>query len=171
MRGGDDQKHISGFFDYTNRSTKARLVNCVLAVIVRKSKEIKKMKKYVATSVALVFAVVVVSMALAAAVKLDLVPYDLLEPDASGKATVNIHKVTDKDKGTVANVNVQVQGLVPAGVYTVHMGTPFTEIGTITANKKGKGHLHVNFTNDSLPDCDYTVIAVNNAGNFTVLMN
>jgi len=107
----------------------------------------------------------VAGIALAAAVKVDLLPFpaaDPLEPDASGKAVLNYAKGADKTE-----IQVNCAGLTPGAEYTVYIGSPWEVIGTFVARKNGTGNLHAR------PDGDQSgrlPVAVNNAANQTVLL-
>ena len=107
----------------------------------------------------------VAGIALAAAVKVDLLPYPPAapqEPDASGQAVLNYAKGADKTE-----IQVNCAGLTPGAEYTVYIGTPWEVIGTFVARKNGTGNLHAR------PDGDQSgrlPVAVNNAANQTVLL-
>jgi len=82
----------------------------------------------------------VAGVALAKAVKVDLLPTDPSEPDASGKAVLNYAKGADKTE-----IQVNCAGLTPGAEYTVWIGTvggPWTNVGTFVARKNGTGNLH-----------------------------
>lgn len=82
----------------------------------------------------------VAGIALAKAVKVDLLPTDPLEPDASGKAVLNYAKGEDKTE-----IQVNCSGLTPGEEYTVWIGTvggPWMNVGTFVARKNGTGNLH-----------------------------
>jgi len=107
----------------------------------------------------------VAGIALAAAVKVELLPYpaaDPLEPDAAGKAVLNYAKGADKTE-----IQVNCSGLTPGEEYTVYIGSPWEVIGTFVARKNGTGNLHAR------PDGDQSgrlPVAVNNSANATVLL-
>ena len=109
----------------------------------------------------------VAGIALAAAVKVELLPYaypgaDPLEPDAAGQAVLNYAKGADKTE-----IQVNCSGLTPGEGYTVYIGSPWEVIGTFVARNNGTGNLHVR------PDGDQSgrlPVAVNNSANATVLL-
>ena len=91
----------------------------------------------------------VAGIALAAAVKVALVPYahpgnDPTEPDASGHAILNYAKGADKTE-----VQVNCKGLSQEGEYTVYLKpSGWLAIGTFTLRKNGTGNLHVSLEGD-----------------------
>jgi hypothetical protein len=111
----------------------------------------------------------VTGVAMAAAVKIELLPWEFSvapEPDARGQAVLNYAKGKDK---TIGQFNCW--GLTPETDYDVYLfiDGSWENIGTFTTNKNGAGHLHAYGDGDhrgSLP------IAINNAAlNATVLMS
>lgn len=107
-------------------------------------------------------------IALAKAVMVDLLPYpaDPIEPDASGKAMLNLAQKGDDGK---TEVQVNCWGLMPEADYTVYVGTEggsWTEVCTFTTNKQGTGSCHSRIEGDFTGDS----VAVNNANNETVLL-
>ena len=113
-----------------------------------------------------VFVLAGAGIALAAAVKVDLLPYPVanpIEPDASGRAVLNYAKGSDK---TVAQVNCW--GLTPESEYMVYLKDGgWYAIGTFTTRKNGSGNLHVFLEGDH---SGHLPVAVNNAANQTVLL-
>jgi hypothetical protein len=111
----------------------------------------------------------IAGLALAAAVKVALVPYDnpvigIAEPDASGHAILNYAKGADKTE-----VQVNCWGLSQEGEYTVYLKpSGWLKIGTFTLRRNGSGNLHV-FLEGDLSGA--TPVAVNNPDGFTVLMS
>ena len=124
--------------------------------------------KKVAFGIAIVALVVCCSYALAAAVKVALVPYaypdaDPTEPDASGHAVLNYAKGADKTE-----VQINCWDLTPGEEYTVYLNDGgYYDIGTFTTRKNGSGNLHVSLDGDHSASL---LVAVNNAGNSTVLL-
>ena len=108
----------------------------------------------------------VAGIALAAAVKVELLPYPAaapLEPDASGQAVLNYAKGADKTE-----IQVNCAGLTPGEGYTVYIGSPWEVIGTFVARKNGSGNLHAR------PDGDQSgrlPVAVNKGLYTTVLLS
>lgn len=123
--------------------------------------------KRIAFGIAVVAVVVCCSYALAAAVKVALLPYPAaspIEPDASGRAVLNY--AIDEDK---TEVQVNCWGLTPKTDYAVFLYPgAWKKVGTFTTRKNGSGNLHVSLVGDlsgSLP------VAVNTVSpNRTVLM-
>jgi len=109
----------------------------------------------------------VAGIALAAAVKVELMPYaypgaEPIEPDASGQAVLNYAKGADKTE-----IQVNCRGLTPGEEYTVYIGSPWEVIGTFIARKNGSGNLHAR------PDGDQSgrlPVAVNKGLYTTVLL-
>ena len=105
-------------------------------------------------------------IALAAAVKVHLMPYNAIEPDASGRAVLNYAKGADKTE-----VQVNCWGLMPDEMYTVWLspdgGTSYHPIGSFTTDEYGEGNLHAKLPGDH---SGHLPVAVNNAGNATVLL-
>ena len=108
-------------------------------------------------------------IAVAAAVKIALVPYPaapgVAEPDASGQTILNYAKGKDKTE-----VQVNCWGLTPGTEYVVYAKPGgWQAIGSFTARKNGSGNVHVRLDGDfsgALP------VAVNNAAlNATVLIS
>lgn len=119
----------------------------------------------------------VAGIALAAAVKVELMPYanpgaDPLEPDASGQAVLNYAKGADKTE-----IQVNCSGLTPGEEYTVWIGTvggPWTNVGTFTAKKNGTGNLHAREDGDlhahPAGDLSGLTVGVNKDVWYTVLL-
>jgi len=107
----------------------------------------------------------VAGIALAKAVKVELLPYPAaapLEPDASGQAILNYAKGEDKTE-----IQVNCSGLTPGAEYTVYIGggSTWEDIGTFIARKNGTGNLHAR------PDEDQSGLSVAvNTGGATVLL-
>ena len=111
--------------------------------------------------------VCVAGLALAKAVKVELMPYPAaapLEPDASGHAILNYAKGQDK---TIVQVNCW--DLKPDTEYTVYLNDGgFYVIGNFTTRKNGSGNLHVSIAGDVSADLP---VAVNDTAlNATVLL-
>ena len=106
----------------------------------------------------------VAGIALAKAVKVELVPYGTAEPDASGHAILNYAKGADKTE-----VQVNCWRLTPNTNYTVYLKNGgFYAVGDFTTRKNGSGNLHVRLMGDRSGDLP---VAVNNtAANATVLL-
>jgi hypothetical protein len=109
-----------------------------------------------------------VATALAAAVKVELMPYpedEPLEPGASGHAMLNHAEGSDK---TIVQVNCM--GLKPEATYTVLLKGPedYHAIGTFETRKNGTGNLNVHLDGDH---CGHLPVAVNNQDNQTVLLS
>ena len=111
--------------------------------------------------------VCVAGLALAKAVKVELMPYPPaapLDPNASGHAILNYAKGQDK---TIVQVNCW--NLKPETGYTVYLSNGgFYSIGDFTTRKNGSGNLHVSLEGDVSADLP---VAVNDtASNLTVLL-
>ncbi len=127
------------------------------------------MKKYFALTMILVFVGVVVSIALAAAVRQELVPYAASESDASGKAIIN-----EPNGNVVLQVTVSVKGLLPTEEYTVWMKqlSGWAEVGKFTTNQNGNGSFHRNYLQGEINVPTPGSIAVNETDiNTTVLID
>jgi len=102
------------------------------------------MKKY-ASVVAICLVALMVTLAFAAAIKVDLLAY----PGTgygSGQAILNYAKGADKTE-----IQVNCWGLDPGEWYTVRIGplTPrWKSLGTFTAKKNGEGHIHARLSGD-----------------------
>jgi hypothetical protein len=107
-------------------------------------------------------------VALAAAVKVKLMPYPAanpIEPNASGRAVLNYTKGSDK---TIVQVNCW--GLMPNSEYTVWLSPSpgnFHVVGSFVTDYYGEGHLHAFLPGDH---SGHVPVAVNNAANMTVLL-
>ena len=110
----------------------------------------------------------VAGIALAKAVKVDLLPYpdDPIEPDASGRAVLNYAKGADKTE-----VQINCRGLMSETEYTVYLydveNADFYSIGTFTTRKNGTGNFHTKLDGDRSGELP---VAVNNPANQTVLL-
>ncbi|UCE17173.1 MAG: hypothetical protein JSV84_09725 [Gemmatimonadota bacterium] len=112
----------------------------------------------------------VAGIALAKAVKVDLVPYvdadgNVLEPNAYGKAMLNYAKGADKTE-----VQVNCWDLVPNAMYTVYLNNSGTwySICTFTTDSNGEGHCHAKLAGDV---SGHLPVSVNNSANQTVLIS
>ena len=107
-----------------------------------------------------------VGIALAGAVKVDLMPYppaDPIDEDASGHAILNYAKGADRTE-----VQLNCKGLEPQTEYTVYLNEGgWNAIGTFTTRKNGTGNFHVKLEGDH---SGASQVAVNNPGNLTVLL-
>ena len=136
------------------------------------------MKKYIALFAVLVLVGFAISgIALAKADVQKLVPYPFppfgeepRDPDASGKAIVN------EPKGDVVLViTVSAKGLEPETTYQVKSCTSstvadWTLLGTLTTNKNGNGHFHINYREGmDLPPTAH--VYINTGPGVTVLMD
>jgi hypothetical protein len=106
-------------------------------------------------------------VALAVAVKVELMPYpsaDPMEPDATGRAVLNYVKGADKTE-----VQVNCWGLMADKEYTVLLMVPagFHPIGSFTTDDEGEGHLHAKLPVDHSM---HLPVAVNNDMDQTVLL-
>jgi len=107
-------------------------------------------------------------IALAGAVKIDLMPYPVgnpIEPDASGKAVLNY---AEKGDGKT-EVQVNCWGLVGEAEYTVYItdaSGAYVPLCTFTTNKIGSGSCHGKIDGDLTG----STVAVNNSSNLTVLL-
>ena len=119
--------------------------------------------------IALVIALVV-GVALAKAVKKDLVPYvnadgTVIEPNAYGQAMLNYAKGADKTE-----VQVNCWDLVSNTMYTVYLNNSgvWHSICTFTTDANGEGHCHAKLPGDH---SGHLPVAVNNSANQTVLIS
>jgi hypothetical protein len=103
-------------------------------------------------------------IALAKAVKVDLLPYGSLEPFASGQAVLNYAKGADNTE-----VQVNCWDLTPGTEYTVYLRDGgWYSIGTFVTRRNGSGNLHVRLPGDVSGNLS---VAVNNTVlNATVLI-
>jgi len=105
-------------------------------------------------------------IALAGAVKIELMPYPPAAPideDASGQAILNYVKGADKTE-----VQVNCLGLEPQMEYTVYLDEGgWNAIGTFTTRKNGSGNFHAKLDGDH---SGASQVAVNNSGGSTVLL-
>lgn len=123
------------------------------------------MKKLAIGVTICLLAVMVGTVAFAAAVRIELDAYNYSghEGYGDGKAILNYAKGADKTE-----IQVNCSGLIPDEEYTVlvdHGG--WTPIGTFVAKKNGKGNFHERVDGDV---SDSTRVAINDSASITRLL-
>jgi hypothetical protein len=129
------------------------------------------MKKLLIMSISIIIILALASSVMAKADVQKLVPYaypsqDPDEPDASGKAIVNVSM-----GDVVLEITVSAKGLKPNTDYTVYLSSPWFLLGEFTTNANGNGNFHINFRADEvLPPTEHIAINLKEL-NRTVLID